>query len=270
MSSGRAGTRPARATGRSRASRHSDPCRWSRRAREAYIVPDERRARHAYLRDVLAGLCRLQRTGSVLASLVNADAVAPVQHLSRRCVGPHDSRRKTLQRACSRTRPIGSRGVVKKLPMPGPRLHFCHSMSYLHCPACSRAFNLAVHASCPSCPVAAVPVDPVEDVVAAAESLARALAQASPAQRAAAAARLRPPGTHGENQLAAPPVDAAPVDHAGALRSIGSALMPAPRPLPRRQPLLATLALAMLDRVAPHAPSRLFRAVHARVKALAA
>jgi hypothetical protein len=52
---------------------------------------------------------------------------------------------------------------------------------------------------------------------------------------------------------------------------MSSALMPAARPpLPRPPALLATLALAVLDRIAPHAPTRLFRAVHARVKAFAA
>lgn len=136
-------------------------------------------------------------------------------------------------------------------------------MSYLHCPVCSRAFNLAVQPSCPHCPVVATPVDPVEDVVAAAESLARALAQASPAQRAAAAARM--------SRFALPICDAPPaVSQGAAPRSIGHALAPAPKQaLPRRQPVLATIALAMLDRIAPHAPQRLFRAVHARVKAFA-
>jgi hypothetical protein len=134
-------------------------------------------------------------------------------------------------------------------------------MSYLHCPVCSRAFNLAQHASCPSCPVAAMPVDPVEDVVAAAESLARALARATPAQRAAAADRIRLP----EMSVAPALVEGAPP------RSIQRALAPAPQPAaPRRSRWLASLAVAALDRLAPHAPKRLLRAVHAGVKALAA
>jgi hypothetical protein len=134
-------------------------------------------------------------------------------------------------------------------------------MSYLHCPVCSRAFNLALQPSCPYCPVAAIAVDPVDDLVAAAESLARALAQATPAQRAAAAARITLP------ELSPQP---AAIAHA-ALPSDHHALTRAPQPAaPRRPRWLASLALAALDRVAPHAPTRLFRAVHARVRALAA
>jgi hypothetical protein len=133
-------------------------------------------------------------------------------------------------------------------------------MSYLHCPVCSRAFNLAQHPACPSCPVAAAPVDPVDDLVAAAESLARALAHATPAQRAAAAARVCLP------ELAQAPA----VADGAALRSSHVALAPVPQPpAPRRSRWLAALAVAALDRLAPHAPKRLLRAVHA-VKALAA
>ncbi|HEY6179626.1 MAG TPA: hypothetical protein VIX73_34465, partial [Kofleriaceae bacterium] len=73
----------------------------------------------------------------------------------------------------------------RKLPGAQRNRRFVHSMSYLHCPTCSRAFNLAQHPSCPSCPVRAVPVDPVADLVAAVDALARALAYATPAQRAA-------------------------------------------------------------------------------------
>jgi hypothetical protein len=118
-------------------------------------------------------------------------------------------------------------------------------MSYLHCPVCSRAYNLAQQPSCPYCPVAATPVDPVDDLVAAAETLARALAQATPEQRAAAAARVQLP-------------------------AMSTQLVPAPPPArPRRSHWLAALAVSAIDRIAPHAPKRLLRAVHA-VKALAA
>lgn len=134
-------------------------------------------------------------------------------------------------------------------------------MSYLHCPVCSRAFNLAVQPSCPYCPAVAILVDPIDDVVAAVESLARALAHASPAQRAEAAARIK--------LFAVPTPDALPGAFHDAARSTHVALTPTPAPpTPRR--MLATLALTVLDRIAPHAPRRLFRAVHARVKALAA
>jgi hypothetical protein len=115
-------------------------------------------------------------------------------------------------------------------------------MSYLHCPVCSRAFNLAQHPSCPSCAVAATPVDPVNDVVAAAESLARALAQATPAQRAAAAARV-------QLRSLAPETSGA---ETAALLPIRSALTPLPQPaVPRRSRWLAALAVTALDRLSP-------------------
>jgi hypothetical protein len=55
------------------------------------------------------------------------------------------------------------------------------------------------------------------------------------------------------------------------LRSICNALAPAAPPVPPKpQPLFATLAFAVLERIAPHTPNRLLRAVHARIKVLAA
>jgi hypothetical protein len=135
-------------------------------------------------------------------------------------------------------------------------------MSYLHCPVCSRAFNIAQHPSCPSCPVAATPVDPVDDLIAAAESLSRALAHATPAQRAAAAARI-----HARDLPPALPAAA----ETAALASLRGALTRASQPAgPRRSPWLAALAVAALDRLAPHAPKRLLRAIHAGVRAFAA
>jgi len=65
-------------------------------------------------------------------------------------------------------------------------------MSYLHCPTCSHAFNLAVTSQCPVCPVPAELVDPSDDIVAATEALARAMARATPAQRDAAATSWEP------------------------------------------------------------------------------
>ncbi|MEO6775451.1 MAG: hypothetical protein ABI467_20990 [Kofleriaceae bacterium] len=64
-------------------------------------------------------------------------------------------------------------------------------MSYLHCPQCSHAYNLAVTPQCPCCPVPATLVDPEEDIVAAADALARAMARATPAERTAAAIRTQ-------------------------------------------------------------------------------
>jgi hypothetical protein len=109
--------------------------------------------------------------------------------------------------------------------------------------------------------VVAAPVDPAEDIVAAAGALARALARATPAQRAAAAA--------GMARFAWPAPDAQPAEHHDTmLRSSRTELTRAPvRSAPRRTPLLATIAFAVLDRIASQAPQRLIRAVHARVKA---
>lgn len=145
-------------------------------------------------------------------------------------------------------------------------------MSYLHCPVCSRAFNVAQHPTCPSCPVPARPVDPVDDLVAAAEALSRALAHATPAQRAAVAAHIHLP-----EPLPAPRAVAV----TDALPAIRGALTAAPQRAGRTSRWLAALAVAALDRVAPHAaaaldrvaphaPKRLLRAVHAGVKAFAA
>jgi hypothetical protein len=100
-------------------------------------------------------------------------------------------------------------------------------MSYLHCPTCSHAFNLAVTSQCPVCPVPATLVDPTDDIVAATEALARALARATPAQRSAAAAEL---GT-------APPI-----------MSITAPNVARAAPAPR---LLTRLAESLADRAMP-------------------
>jgi hypothetical protein len=135
-------------------------------------------------------------------------------------------------------------------------------MSYLHCPVCGRAFNLAKHASCPSCPAAATVVDPVADLVAAADTLARALARATPAPRAEAAERLDLPG-----RPAATPALA----EGAALLPIRRARAPVQQfAAPGRSRWLAALAASALDRISPHAPKRLVRAARAAVRAFAA
>lgn len=146
-------------------------------------------------------------------------------------------------------------------------------MSYLHCPSCKRAYNLAVDRACPSCPVPAQLVDPAEDIVAAAEQLARAMARATPDERDDAMGRM--------DRLALPAPGAKPVTFHGAmLRSIREAIDPtAPTPPPRvarKQPLLALVATRMLERLAPHVERYAPRArelstgLRARVRALAA
>jgi hypothetical protein len=120
-------------------------------------------------------------------------------------------------------------------------------MSYLHCPTCKRAFNLAVQATCPYCPVAATVVDPAEDIVAAAERLAEAMARATPAERTAAAVRIQ------HLQVFTPP--------------------PPPAPPPPRASLVVSIAMAVERRLARRMPKLLgdgLRRVRDRVRALAA
>src|SRR5262245_29148697 len=101
-------------------------------------------------------------------------------------------------------------------------------MSYLHCPSCNRAYNLAVTVLCPYCPVPATMVDPAEDILAAAEALARAMARATPDEREDAMGRM--------DRLALPAPGAKPVTFHGAMiRSIREALDPPPPPPPKKQ-----------------------------------
>jgi len=140
-------------------------------------------------------------------------------------------------------------------------------VSYLHCPTCQRAYNLAVETVCPYCPVPASAVDPTEDIVAAAEQLARAMARATPSERSAATQRL--------DHLALPAPGAKPVDfHGGMLKHIREALEPTQLPPPPKpQPLLTAIAYAVVERIAARTPRRLRRAaalIESRVRALAA
>jgi hypothetical protein len=126
-------------------------------------------------------------------------------------------------------------------------------MNYLHCPSCKRAYNLGLSSACPSCPVPATVVDPAEDILAAAEQLARAMARATPDERDDAMARM--------DRLALPAPGARPVTFHGAmLRTIRQAIDPdpapvttssSPRQLPGRRELLA-LAGRVAERLAPH------------------
>ena len=148
-------------------------------------------------------------------------------------------------------------------------------MSYLHCPTCRCAYNVALRAACPSCGVQpGAPADPTEDVVAAAEQLARAVARATAAELAAAEARL----DARSSQLALPSGSA---NHAAArwspapaiLRAVRAALTPASPVVPSgsraHQALLTTVVLALLTRIA--APPRSKRAwVASRTRALLA
>jgi hypothetical protein len=127
-----------------------------------------------------------------------------------------------------------SRGAPKTCPRSPPERTVDH-MSYVHCPACKRAYHVARHGSCPSCPVPATPVDPTEDIVAATDALARALARASPDQRAAALARIAPRVQQLE----------------------------APRRVAALAPSLTSVALALIARLAPRRVIRAMRAIAA-------
>jgi hypothetical protein len=116
-------------------------------------------------------------------------------------------------------------------------------VSYLHCPTCQRAYNVANRPACPHCGVRVdgtapgqgqalaveTPADPVADVIAAAEQLARAVERTTPAQLAAARAELDRRGPR--HVLAAVPM-IEPVVTGRA-----------------RQALLTTVVLALLTRV---------------------
>lgn len=123
-------------------------------------------------------------------------------------------------------------------------------MSYLHCPTCRCAYNLASATACPRCGIRpGAPVDPVDDVVAAAEQLARAVGRATPAELARAQAEL----ALRDAPRALPAPDALPATPPSLLRAVRAAL--APRPIEpaitgrAQQALLATLAIALLARL---------------------
>ena len=141
-------------------------------------------------------------------------------------------------------------------------------MSYLHCPTCKRAFNLVTSPTCPSCPVAADLVDGAEDIVNATEQLARAMARATPDERADAMARM--------DRLALPAPGAKPVTFHGAMvKTIREALVPTPAPK-RRRSLLERIGQRISDRVSDelsrYAPRarELASSARAQLRALAA
>ena len=129
-------------------------------------------------------------------------------------------------------------------------------MSYLHCPACHRAYNVAISPACPTCPVPAVEVDATDDLVAAAERLAGAMARATPAERAEAVARM--------DRLALP----APGVAHQVLDSIRAVLDPRPPPAPPQPPRLLAQVISFVDRIAPRLPApRLVRRAASLVRA---
>lgn len=142
-------------------------------------------------------------------------------------------------------------------------------MSYLHCPQCSHAYNLAVTQQCPCCPVPATLVDPEEDIVAAADALARAMARATPAERTAAAARI---------QHLAPVPRPVPAIGSGRVGSVVAKAPPSPRLLTRlaehlvdraeRLELLASAARKLLSERAREAAPRVVALLPRRASSL--
>jgi hypothetical protein len=122
-------------------------------------------------------------------------------------------------------------------------------VSYLHCPRCAHAFNLATQPACPGCGTRpGAPADAAEDVIAAWEQLARAISRATPEQLASAEARL---GSSGGLVRAARPalVPQVIVRSRLAEGAVEDASIK-PAPAPGRTALLATVAIALLTRLA--------------------
>jgi len=126
-------------------------------------------------------------------------------------------------------------------------------MSYLHCPTCQCAYNVATQAACPRCGVrAGAPTDPTEDVIAAAEQLARAVSRATPIQLTQAQAEL----AMRDANRALPSPAALRHTSPSILRAVRAALAP-PAPVVvepvvtgrAQQALLTTVVLALLTRL---------------------
>src|ERR1051325_11066030 len=92
------------------------------------------------------------------------------------------------QQAARQLQPRGRQGEIgdEKLPPVCKPPNVGLSMSYLHCPTCKKAYNVAISTQCPNCPVPVQAVDAAEDILIAAEALARAMARATPDERSEA------------------------------------------------------------------------------------
>lgn len=112
-------------------------------------------------------------------------------------------------------------------------------MSYLHCPTCRCAYNLATQPTCPACGVRpGTPPGPVEAIVEAAEALAQAIGRANPMQLAKARTQLAARGLVKAVRAALP--STLPVHVPRAIEPV----------VPRsQQALLTTVVIAMLTRL---------------------
>jgi hypothetical protein len=127
-------------------------------------------------------------------------------------------------------------------------------MSYLHCPACSRAYNLATQPSCRYCRAIAAAGEPVAPVSPTSTASTASLA---PAVLAPAMAPAPAPATMTAMALTTSP-------HLDDFTTAVDALARL-----KLKPLLTAVAAAMIDRLAARVPKRLFRAA-ARLRAFAA
>jgi hypothetical protein len=100
-------------------------------------------------------------------------------------------------------------------------------VSYLHCPTCACAYNVAREPACPRCGGrAGTPADPTDDVITAVEQLARAMARATPIELVAAQAIL----DRRDAQLALPAPGKPTAPSPQLLRAVRAALDPAAPP----------------------------------------
>jgi len=138
-------------------------------------------------------------------------------------------------------------------------------VSYLHCPTCACAYNVAREPACPRCGIrAGTPADPTDDIISAVEQLARAMARATPIELVAAQSIL----DRRDAQLALPAPGQPAAPSPQLLRAVRAALEPAeaPRPASKLDALFAQLSPerrarwrsaidAALARLAPRLPA---------------
>jgi len=126
-------------------------------------------------------------------------------------------------------------------------------VSYLHCPTCQCAYNVAREVACPRCGIRpGKPASATDEIIAATDALVRAIARATPDQVAAAETALDdlPPMATGSGLI---PTRDLIAPGGRVLRAVRAALAPSPDPHGHRA-LLTTMALALLARVASPPP----------------
>jgi hypothetical protein len=123
-------------------------------------------------------------------------------------------------------------------------------VSYLHCPTCQCAYNVAREAACPRCGIRpGKPANPTDEIIAATDALVRAISRATPDQVAAAEVALDdlPPMATGSGLI---PTRDLVAPGGRVLRAVRATLAPTPPDPDGHRALLTTVALALLARVA--------------------